>query len=33
MLKAAEHSKIGKLLDVVLSIEEVGLYKTHPDVY
>ena len=34
MLKAAiEHAKIGKLLDVVLSIEEVGVYKTHPDVY
>jgi 2-haloacid dehalogenase len=34
MLKAAiEHAKIGKLLDVVLSIEEVGVYKTHPNVY
>jgi 2-haloacid dehalogenase len=34
MLAAAvEHAKIGPLLDAVLSIEEVGIYKPHPKVY
>jgi 2-haloacid dehalogenase len=34
MLRAAvEHAKIGDLLDLVLSVEEVGVYKTHPNVY
>jgi 2-haloacid dehalogenase len=34
MLKAAvDHARIGECLDLVLSVEEVGVYKTHPDVY
>jgi len=34
MLKAAvDHAEIGECLDLVLSVEEVGVYKTHPDVY
>src|SRR5271166_5050355 len=34
MLRAAvDNAKIGELLDMVLSVEEVGVYKTHPKVY
>jgi 2-haloacid dehalogenase len=34
MLSAAvEASKIGHLLDAVFSVEDVGVYKPHPDVY
>ncbi len=34
MLKAAvEDAKIGGLLDAILSVEEVGVYKPHPKVY
>jgi 2-haloacid dehalogenase len=34
MLKAAvENARIGNLLDAVLSVEEVGVYKPHPKVY
>lgn len=34
MLEAAvEHAKLGGLLDAVLSIDAVGVYKPHPDVY
>ncbi|HVB81538.1 MAG TPA: haloacid dehalogenase type II [Candidatus Binataceae bacterium] len=34
MLAAAvENSKLGPLLDAVLSVEEVGIYKPHPKVY
>ena len=34
MLNAAvDHARIGTLLDYVLSVEEVGVYKTHPKVY
>src|SRR5882724_12280614 len=34
MLRAVvEHAGIGALLDAVLSVEEVGVYKTHPRVY
>ena len=34
MLRAAvEASKLGALLDAVLSVEEVGVFKPHPDVY
>lgn len=34
MLDAAiQGSKIGGLIDLVLSVEEVGVYKPHPDVY
>jgi 2-haloacid dehalogenase len=34
MLQAAvEGSKIGPLIDLVLSVEEVGVFKPHPDVY
>jgi 2-haloacid dehalogenase len=34
MLKAAiEHAKIGEYLDFVFSVEQAGVYKTHPDVY
>lgn len=34
MLEAAvENARIGDLLDAVLSIEEVGVYKPHPKVY
>lgn len=34
MLDAAiRGSKIGGLIDLVLSVEEVGVYKPHPDVY
>jgi 2-haloacid dehalogenase len=34
MLKPlVENAKIGHLLDAVLSVEEVGVYKTHPAVY
>jgi 2-haloacid dehalogenase len=30
---AADNAKIGELLDLVLSVEEVGVYKTHPNAY
>lgn len=30
---AVKHAKIGPLLDAVLSVEEVGVYKPHPRVY
>ena len=34
MLKAAvEGAQLGDLLDMVLSVEEVGIYKPHPKVY
>jgi 2-haloacid dehalogenase len=34
MLRAVvEASNLGALLDVVLSVEEVGVFKPHPDVY
>jgi 2-haloacid dehalogenase len=33
LAKAVEHAKIGHLLDEVLSVEEVGVFKTHPKVY
>ena len=34
MLRAAvDNAKIGELLDLVLSVEEVGVYKTHPNAY
>ncbi len=34
MLRAAvENSKLGLLLDAVLSVEEVGVFKPHPKVY
>jgi len=34
MLNAAvDHAGIGALLDFVLSVEEVGVYRTHPKVY
>jgi 2-haloacid dehalogenase len=34
MLKTAvDNAKIGDLLDAVLSVEEVGVFKTHPKVY
>ncbi|HZT32584.1 MAG TPA: haloacid dehalogenase type II [Bryobacteraceae bacterium] len=34
MLHAAvSHARIGRLLDAVLSVEEVGVYKPHPRVY
>jgi 2-haloacid dehalogenase len=34
MLEAAvKGNRLGHLLDVVLSVEEVGVYKTHPNVY
>ncbi|MBV9523902.1 MAG: HAD-IA family hydrolase, partial [Alphaproteobacteria bacterium] len=34
MLSAAvEKARIGDLLDAVLSVEEVGVYKPHPKVY
>jgi 2-haloacid dehalogenase len=34
MLQAAvDHARIGHLLDAVLSVEEVGVYKPHPKVY
>ena len=34
MLQAAvENARIGDLLDAVLSVEEVGVYKPHPKVY
>jgi 2-haloacid dehalogenase len=34
MLNAAvEHAGMGTLLDLVLSVEDVGVYKTHPKVY
>jgi 2-haloacid dehalogenase len=28
-----DHARIGPLLDAVLSVEEVGVFKTHPGVY
>ena len=31
--RAVENAKIGLLLDSVLSVEEVGVYKPHPKVY
>ncbi len=31
--RAVENAKIGPLLDAVLSVEEVGVYKPHPKVY
>lgn len=30
---AIGHARIGQLLDFVLSVEEVDVYKTHPEVY
>ena len=34
MLRAVvDHAQIGHLLDAVLSVEEVGVFKTHPSVY
>jgi 2-haloacid dehalogenase len=34
MLKAiVDHARIGSLLDAVMSVEEVGVFKTHPSVY
>jgi len=34
MLRAAvDHAKLGNLLDAVLSVEAVGVYKPHPKVY
>jgi 2-haloacid dehalogenase len=34
MLRAAvDNARIGDLLDMVLSVDEVGVYKTHPKVY
>jgi 2-haloacid dehalogenase len=31
--RAVENAKIGELLDAVLSVEEVGVFKPHPRVY
>jgi 2-haloacid dehalogenase len=31
--RAVENAKIGPLLDAILSVEEVGIYKPHPKVY
>jgi len=31
--KAVANARIGHLLDAILSVEEVGVYKTHPRVY
>jgi 2-haloacid dehalogenase len=31
--RAVENAKLGPLLDAVLSVEEVGVYKPHPQVY
>jgi 2-haloacid dehalogenase len=31
--RAVEHAKLGNLLDAVLSVEKVGVYKPHPKVY
>jgi 2-haloacid dehalogenase len=31
--QAVENAEIGPLLDAVLSVEEVGVYKPHPQVY
>jgi 2-haloacid dehalogenase len=34
MLKAiVDHARIDSLLDAVMSVEEVGMFKTHPSVY
>ncbi len=33
LASAAEHSGIGPLLDAVLSVEDVGVFKPHPSVY
>jgi 2-haloacid dehalogenase len=33
LAKAVDHAGIGGLLDAVLSVEEVGIYKPHPSVY
>jgi len=33
LAKVIDHAGIGSLLDAVLSIEEVGVYKPHPSVY
>jgi 2-haloacid dehalogenase len=34
MLRAAvDNARVGELLDLVLSVEEVGVYKTHPSAY
>ena len=33
LARAVAHAKIGHLLDAVLSVEEVGVYKPHPRVY
>ena len=33
LASAVEHSGIGPLLDAVLSVEEVGVFKPHPSVY
>ena len=33
LAKVVDHAGIGSLLDAVLSVEEVGVYKPHPSVY
>jgi len=33
LASAVEHSGIGALLDMVLSVEDVGVFKPHPSVY
>ena len=33
LAKVVDHAGIGGLLDAVLSVEEVGVYKPHPSVY
>jgi 2-haloacid dehalogenase len=33
LASAVEHSGIGPLLDAVLSVEDVGVFKPHPSVY
>lgn len=33
LASAVEHSGIGSLLDAVLSVEDVGVFKPHPSVY
>ena len=33
LAEAADHARLSALLDAVLSVEEVGIYKPHPFVY
>jgi 2-haloacid dehalogenase len=33
LASAVEHAGIGPLLDAVLSVEDVGVFKPHPSVY